>query len=201
MTTITDLETLTTIYGEPAEVARRKVVDHLTPAYRVWIERARFCILSTVGPEGTDGSPRGDDGPVVTIQDDRTLLMPDWHGNNRIDSLRNIVTDGRVSLLFLVAGSNNAMRINGRAILSVDPALLERFKRGGKRPRSVIVVSLHEVYAQCGRAILRSGIWAMGDQSQGLPTVGEIMAEITKGDFDGLGYDSTWTARAAETMW
>ena len=114
---ISDIAQLEAIYGEPSRVPIIKVTNHLTPAQDAWISRARLCILSTVGPDGTDGSPRGDNGPVVTIQDPQTLLMPDWRGNNRIDSLRNIVTDGRVSLMFMIPGANNVMRVNGTAVL------------------------------------------------------------------------------------
>lgn len=201
MKPISDIETLDNLYGKPAPVAIIKVTNALTSSYREWIEKARFCVLSTVGPEGTDGSPRGDEGPVVTIQDDQTLLLPDWYGNNRIDSLRNIVRDERVSLLFLVAGSNNAMRVNGKAFLTADPEVLARFDRKGKTPRSVIVIRISEVYAQCARALLRSGLWTSGDQSGGLPTVGQMAAEITKGEIDGTAYDSDWPGRAAKTMW
>jgi len=157
-------------------------------------------LLTTVGPEGTDGSPRGDDGPVVRVLDDRTLALPDWKGNERIDSLRNIVRDGRVSLLFLVAGSNNALRVNGSAIVTADPALLESFRRDQSTPRSVIVISVAEVYSQCARALIRSALWTGGDQSAGLPTVGDMLREITEGGIDGAAYDQDWPGRAAKTM-
>ncbi|RGP38716.1 pyridoxamine 5'-phosphate oxidase family protein [Pseudotabrizicola alkalilacus] len=201
MTPITDLDSLHALYGTAGEAASRKVTPHLTAAYRAWIWRSRFCVLTTVGPEGTDGSPRGDDGPVVTVLDDRTLALPDWRGNERIDSLRNIVRDGRVSLMFLVAGSNNAMRVNGTAIVTADPTLCARFRRDDKQPRSVIVISIAEVYSQCARALIRSGLWSAGDQSAGLPTVGDMMREITSGDIDGAAYDAAWPDRAAKTMW
>ncbi|MDR7126206.1 pyridoxamine 5'-phosphate oxidase family protein [Pseudotabrizicola sp. 4114] len=201
MTPITDLESLHALYGTAGEAASRKVTPRLTTAYRTWIGRSRFCVLTTVGPEGTDGSPRGDEGPVVCILDDRTLALPDWRGNERIDSLRNIVRDGRVSLMFLVAGSTNAMRVNGTAIVTADPALCARLAREGKQPRSVIVISVAEVYSQCARALIRSGLWSTGDQSAGLPTVGDMMREITSGDIDGAAYDAAWPARAAATMW
>ncbi|MFN4153963.1 MAG: MSMEG_1061 family FMN-dependent PPOX-type flavoprotein [Paracoccaceae bacterium] len=201
MTPITDLDHLHALYGTPVDGAMRKVTPLLTAAYRTWIERSRFCVLTTVGPEGTDGSPRGDDGPVVTVLDNRSLALPDWRGNERIDSLRNIVRDGRVSLIFLVAGSTNAMRVNGTAIVTADPALCARFGRDGKQPRTVIVVTISEVYPQCARALIRAGLWSSGDQSAGLPSVGEMMREITEGAFDGAAYDAAWPARAAATMW
>lgn len=201
MKIITDLAALETLYGTPAEVSVTKVATRLTPSYRHWIERSRFCVLTTVGPEGTDGSPRGDDGPVVRVAGPAELHLPDWRGNNRIDSLRNILRDGRVSLLFLIAGSTIAMRVNGRAVLSDDPVLLSSFEREGKHPRSVIVITIAEVYSQCARALIRAGLWTGGDQSQGLPTVGQMMKDVTNGNFDAEGYDADWPVRAAKTMW
>lgn len=198
---IDTLDALHALYGQPAEATQRKVTPALTECYRTYIERARFCILSTVGPEGTDGSPRGDIGPVVQLRDAQTLLLPDWQGNQRIDSLRNIVRDGRVSLIFLVAGSNTTLRVNGRARLTVDPQTLALFDREGAQPRSVIEISIIETYPQCARALMRSELWTSGDQSAGLPSMGDMLAEITSGAFDGAVYDQTWPERAKTTMW
>lgn len=198
---ITSLDALHAQYGTPADPAIRKVMPHLTPSYRTVIERSRFCILTTVGPEGTDGSPRGDDGPVVAVLDDRTLALPDWKGNERIDSLRNIVRDGRVSLCFLIPGWKNLMRVNGTARLTADATLRARFDRGGVQPRTVIVIDVAEVYSQCARAVVRAGLWTAGDQSEGLPSVGQMLAEATEGQIDGATYDAGWASRAAGTMW
>jgi hypothetical protein len=198
---ITTLDDLHARYGHPGEAATVKVTPHLTPAYRSWIDRSRFCILTTVGPEGTDGSPRGDEGAVVTVLDPQSLALPDWYGNNRIDSLRNIVRDGRVSVMFLIPGANNALRVNGTARLTADPELRARFEKDGKQPRTVIVIRIAEVYSQCARALIRSGLWTVGDQSAGLPTVGDMLREITEGRIDGQAYDADWPGRAAVTMW
>jgi uncharacterized protein len=192
---------LEALYGAPGQASTVKVTPGLTPAYRAWIARSRLCILTTVGPEGTDASPRGDDGPVVQILDARTLLLPDWRGNDRIDSLRNIVRDPRVSLMFLIAGSNNVMRVNGTARLTADAGVLARFERDGKRPRTVAVVAIAEVYSQCARALLRARIWTDGDQAAGLPSVGDMLREVTEGGIDGAAYDADWPVRAAATMW
>jgi PPOX class probable FMN-dependent enzyme len=201
MTPLTSLDDLHRLYGTPGTAATVKVTPRLTQAYRAFLDRSRFCVLITVGPEGTDGSTRGDDGPVVQVLDDRTLALPDWKGNERIDSLRNIVRDGRVSLLFLIAESNNALRVNGTAIVTADPGLLNSFRRGTATPRSVIVISVAEVYSQCARALIRSALWTAGDQSAGLPTVGDMLREITEGAIDGAAYDQDWPDRAAKTMW
>jgi uncharacterized protein len=198
---ITTLEDLHAHYGQPGEASTVKVTDHLTPAYRAYLDRSRFCILTTVGPDGTDDSPRGDEGAVVTVLEPQTLTLPDWHGNNRIDSLRNIVRDGRVSLIFLIPGSNTAIRVNGSARLTADDTLRTRFERQGKHPRSVIVIRIAEVYSQCARALIRSEPWTSGDQSAGLPTVGDMLREITEGRLDGKAYDADWPGRAAKTMW
>lgn len=195
------IDALETIYGTPSGPAMQKIVHHLTPAYRRWIERSRFCVISTVGPDGTDGSPRGDAGPVVTELDQHTLALPDWRGNNRMDTLRNIVADGRISLMFMVAGSTSVMRVNGQAKVTTDADMLSRFEVNGKHPRSVIIIKITEVYSQCARAVMRAGLWSDGDLSEGLPTFGEMLKEITSGAFDGESYDRAWDARAKETMW
>jgi len=195
------IEALEALYGTPPSAALTKVARRLTPLYRRWIMAARLCVLSTVGPEGTDGSPRGDDGPVVQELDPGTLALPDWRGNNRIDSLRNIVRDGRVSLMFFVPGANNVVRVNGSARLTADAELRARFDRSGKQPATVIVIAIDEIYTQCARALMRAGTWTGGDQSAGLPTVGEILAEMTDGAEGGKAYDDAWGARAEKTMW
>lgn len=200
MERIETVAALEALYGTPGEASLVKVTDRLTAAYRAWIERSRFVVISTVGPEGTDGSPRGDAGPVVEIADDRTLLLPDWRGNNRIDTLRNIVRDGRVALMFFVPGSNNVIRVNGRAFVTAEAAMVERFEQQGRHPRSVVVVEIAEVYSQCARALMRSALWTSGDLSEGLPTVGDMLAEAKAG-FDGAGYDAGWAARAKDSMW
>ena len=123
MRKIETVEALSALYDEAVPAAIVKVATRLTPLYREWIEGSRFCILSTVGRDGVHGSPRGDAGPVVRVEDERTLMMPDWRGNNRLDCLKDIVEDGRVALLFLVPGSNTTVRVNGRAVLTDDEGL------------------------------------------------------------------------------
>lgn len=201
MRKIRDIDALAALYGKPGAPALRKVATQMTPLYRKWIMTSRLCVLSTVGARGTDGSPRGDDGPVVMELDAQTLAMPDWRGNNRLDSLRNIVDDGRVSLMFIVAGSVNVVRVNGTAFLTDDAALRARFDKNGRLPATVIVIEIAEIYTQCARALMRSGIWAGIDESGDLPSVGEILAEMTSGEEGGAPYDDAWGARAADTMW
>ncbi len=198
---ISDIDELETHYGTPSVAAIRKVAQRLTPEYRRWIMASRFCIVSTVGPEGTDGSPRGDAGPVVTEIDEQTLAMPDWWGNNRLDTLRNIVRDGRISLMFMVPGSNTIVRVNGIAKVTVDTDLRAKFDIKGKQPRTVIVIKIGEIYTQCARAPMRAGLWTAKDESAGLPSMGAILTAMTDGEVDGAAYDDAWQDRAAETMW
>ncbi len=195
--TIAGLEAL---YDAPVPASLGKVVTRLGPAHRQWIEAARFCVLSTVGPEGTDGSPRGDDGPVVAISDERTLLMPDWQGNNRLDSLRNIVRDPRVALMFMVPGCKTILRVNGRAFLTDDAGLRARFDRNGRQPRTVIVIEIVEAYGQCPKSIMRSGLWAR-DDAGAAPSMGTLIAEATQGDMGGAEYDDGYEERAQPRMW
>ena len=198
---ITTIAALEALYNPaPSEASLVKVAHKMTPEYAAWIGAAKFCLLSTVGPGGTDGSPRGDDGPVVDIYDDHTLLMPDWRGNTRLDSLRNIISDGRVSLMFMINGQNIVIRVNGTAKLTTDPALVGRFEQGGKQPQSVVVVTIGEIYSQCARALLRAKLW--GDAPDlTLPSMGDILRAQTKGAIDGQAYDRDWAGRALNTMW
>lgn len=202
MTIITSVEELKAIYDGVSEASLAKVTKTLTPEYRQMIEASPFLAFATVGPEGLDCSPRGDLGGAVRIEDDSTLLLPDWRGNNRIDSLINIVRDPRVALMFLVPGSNTTMRINGRAVISVEPALLESFEMDGRHPRSVTVITVNEVYFQCARALIRAELWNPEHfvDPKSLPTPGTLL-KAAKADFDKETYDREWPERAAKTMW
>lgn len=200
MRTIQSIEALEALYEPAVPTSLTKVMTSITPEYRAWIEASRFAILSTVGPEGTDASPRGDDGPVVYIEDAETLLLPDWRGNNRLDSLRNIVRDPRVSLMFMVPGSTNVVRVNGTAVLTDDKALCQRFEKRGKLPKTVIVTKVGELYFQCAKAILRSRLWSGDDESAGLPTAGAFIKAV-KADFEAQDYDENYVERAQARMW
>jgi PPOX class probable FMN-dependent enzyme len=197
---ITDEAALATLYKPAMPTSILKVADHLTPEYRAWIAASRFCILSSVGPEGTDATPRGDDGPVVEISDDRTLLLPDWAGNNRIDSLRNIVRDPRCSLMFLIPGNMNVVRVNGTGRITADDGLRARFDKDGKRPRTVLEVRLGEVYFQCAKALMRARLWR-GEASPDVPTAGDFLKAMTKGAEGGAAYDAAYEARAKAQFW
>jgi uncharacterized protein len=203
MSVIATIEELEAIYGCPGEASMVKVADRITPSYRVLIEKSPFAALATSGPEGLDCSPRGDLPGFIRIHDEKTLMMPDRRGNNRVDSLRNIVRDPRVALLFLIPGAGSTLRVNGHAHLSADPALLATFKVEGKAPRSVIVTTVHEIYFQCARAIVRSDLWNPDKRvdTRTLPTPGQILAEMTENRVGGEQYDREWPERARQTMW
>jgi hypothetical protein len=200
VTTLADLEAL---YGLPAEASTVKEVARITPHYRAYMEASPFASLATSGPEGLDCSPRGDKPGFVRVHDEKTLMLPDRRGNNRIDSLRNIVRDPRVALLFLIPGVGNTLRVNGRARLSVEPALLESFAVEDKAPRSVMVMTVDAVYFQCARALVRSELWnpAHHVDAKSLPSAGQILAALSQDRVGGETYDREWPGRAAKTMW
>ncbi|KKX33901.1 pyridoxamine 5'-phosphate oxidase family protein [Rhizobium sp. LC145] len=202
MTIITSVEQLREIYDGASEASLVKVTRTLTPEYRQMIEASPFVGLATVGPEGLDCSPRGDLGGAVRVRDEATLLLPDWRGNNRIDSLLNIVRDPRVALMFLIPGSTTTMRVNGSAVISVEPALLQSFEMDGKHPRSVAIITIGEVYFQCARALMRAELWNPEHfvEPKDLPTPGTLL-KAAKADFDQETYDREWAGRAAKTMW
>lgn len=197
---IETIEQLEAIYGTPSEAALKKVASQITPTYQRFIEASPFVALTTVGPEGTDCTPRGDAGQVVFVEDAHTLALPDWRGNNRMDSLRNVVRDPRVSLMFLVPGSTMVVRVNGKAKLSANPSRLAQYGKNGKEPRSVMLITIAEMYFQCARAVMRADLWG-GVETPDLPSAGEILAEMTSGEFDGVEYDKTWPDRARKTLW
>lgn len=203
LTTIDTLEQLDAIYGRPNSASTVKETDRVTPHYRAMIEASPFAALATVGPEGVDCSPRGDAGGVVRVQDPHTLLMPDRRGNNRADSLRNIVRDPRCAFLFFIPGSGNCLRVNGLARVVVDPQLLASFAVDGQAPRSVVVLTTQAVYFQCARAIVRSDLWnpARHVGPGVLPTPGEILADLSAGREGGPAYDRDWPERAQKTLW
>ena len=204
MDVIDSLEALEALY-RPAPVAAStvKVADRITPHYRALIEASPFLALATAGPEGLDCSPRGDQPGFVRIADERTLILPDRRGNNRIDSLRNVVRDPRVALMFLIPGSGTTFRVNGRAVVSADPALLASFAVDGKAPRTCLVITVVEAYFQCARAVVRSGLWKAETQldTRRLPSPGAMLAAMSHDTVGGPEYDKAWPERAAASLW
>ncbi|MBL8833240.1 MAG: pyridoxamine 5'-phosphate oxidase family protein [Rhodospirillales bacterium] len=200
---VTDAARLETLYGKAVSRSIDKEIDHLNAHYRAFVEAAPFVALASAGAGGLDVSPRGDTPGFVTVEDPKTLLLPDRRGNNRIDTLRNIVEDPRVALLFLVPGVGETLRINGRARISIDPALLARFAVDGKPPRSVLVVAVERVYFQCSRAVVRADLWNPAKHAARgtLPSAGEILEALSKDGFDGRAYDAELPARVATSLY
>jgi PPOX class probable FMN-dependent enzyme len=198
---IKTLEQLQALVGEPGPAALRKEADHLHPVYRRWIEASPFAVLATVGEQGLDTSPRGDPAPLVHVEDARTLLLPERRGNHRIDTLRNLLADPRIALLFLIPGTGETLRVNGRATLSVDPALLRRFEVQGKPPVCVIRVAVDKVFFQCARAMIRSGLWQPVSTPADVPSAGQMLAALTHDEVGGEPYDRELPQRQRATLY
>ena len=200
---ITNVAALERLYGAPSGAAVEKELDYIHPHYRTLIAASPFVVLATGGPDGLDTSPRGDAAGFVIVEDEKTLLIPDRRGNNRIDSLRNIVADPHVALLFLIPGVGETLRVNGRAIISTTPTLLERFSVDGRLPRAVIVVSVDTVFFQCSRAVFRAKLWdaARHIDRRSLPSLGTMIADISQARIDAATYDSGLYERLKATLY
>ncbi len=194
---------LDALYDEPVPTSLLKEIDHISDDYARYIAASPFVILATSGPEGLDCSPRGDPKGFVRIADPKTLMIPDRRGNNRIDSLRNIVRDPRVGLLFLIPGMGITMRVNGRAQLSTDPELCASFTMEGKVPKCVIIIQVERAYTQCKKALVRSKLWDANAfiSDHELPTIGEMMERLAPGNFDGKAYDAAYPERMKQTIY
>lgn len=200
---IRDVAALEALYGEVGEASALKEIDWLHPHYAAFIAASPFAVLGTVGEGGLDASPRGDPAGFVEIVDERTLLLADRRGNNRIDSLRNILSDPRVALLFLVPGIGETLRVNGRAEISVAPDLLERMAVAGKPPRTVLVIHVDAVFFQCSRALIRAELWNPARQlpRSALPSTGEMLAAVTSQRIDAETYDRELPPRLKATLY
>lgn len=200
---ITTVEQLEALYGEPLQRALIKEIGHISEHYRAFIEASPFVILATSGPDGLDCSPRGDPPGFVRVLDAKTVAIPDRRGNNRIDTLRNLVRDPRISILFLIPGIGETLRINGRAEIVTGPELCQSFIMEGKAPKSVLVVTAESVYFQCSKALVRSRLWNADTQIErsSLPSVGEILQALSKGAFDGVDYDRNHNEIIKQTIY
>ena len=200
---IATVEALQALYGQPSGAAVLKEIDYLHPHYQAMIRLSPFCVLATNGPGGVDTSPRGDAPGFVEIEDEKTLLIPDRKGNNRVDSLRNIIADPHVALLFLIPGVGETLRVNGRARITTDPTLLARLAVDGREPRSVIVVKVETTFFQCSRALFRSNLWDASRHiaRESLPSLGRMVADVSKGNFDVEAYDKGLYERLKSTLY
>jgi PPOX class probable FMN-dependent enzyme len=201
---ITTMAQLEALYDEGVyPPAKFKEVDRVTEAYRKLVEASPFCALATIGPDGLDCSPRGDPAGFVRVVDDKTVILPDRRGNNRIDSLRNLIADPRVALLFLIPGVGETIRVMGTATISTEPSLCESFAINGKAPQSVLLVTVEKVFYQCSKAIMRSKLWdpAAKVERSSLPTPGKILAEISDGKVGGDEHDRIAPERMKATIY
>jgi len=200
---VTTVEQLEALYGDRMPTSIVKEIDHVSDGYRKLIEAAPFVAVATSGPEGLDCSPKGDPAGFVRILDDKTLAIPDRPGNNRIDGFRNIVRDPRIALLFLIPGVGETLRVNGRASISVEPALMQSFAVNGKLPRCVLIVHIESIFFHCAKAIMRSKLWDEGTKvdRKSLPSTGAIIAELSRGKLGGATYDREMPARNKEMLY
>lgn len=199
---IDTLVKLESLFGDVSEASIKKEIPFIHPLYRAWIEASPFAVLATVGSGGLDTSPRGDPTGFVVVQDDKTLLLPERPGNNRVDSLRNILADPRVALLFLIPGVGETLRVNGQASITTAPELLERCQMRGKSPKCILVIKVDTVFFQCARAIHRSNLWQSPskDLLARVPTAGTLLAALTDA-VDQAQYDQELPARQRSTLY
>jgi hypothetical protein len=196
---ISTLEQLESLFDPVGEASVKKEIPYIHPLYRQLIQASPFAVLATSGPGGLDASPRGDPPGFVQVLDEHTLLLPERRGNNRIDSLRNILGDPRVALLFLIPGVGETLRVNGRATISTDPALLQQLAVNGAAPKCVIVVKVEAAFFQCARAIRRSRLWESAPSA--VPTAGAILEALTESAIDGRRYDEDLEQRQKATLY
>lgn len=200
---IRDADELSALYGPALERSVRKQLDHLDEYCRAFIAASPLLLIGTLGGDLADVSPRGDFPGFAKAADDHTLLIPDRRGNNRLDSLRNLVRNPAVGLLFIVPGVHETFRVNGDAVLSRDPALTAQFAVQGNAPRTVIVVTVKEAYIQCSRALVRADLWnpAKFAAPGSVPSMGTIMAKHTCGFVDAQAFDEEAKARVPKTLY
>ncbi len=198
---VTTLDHLAAIYDPPRELVLKKVTHRLEARTLAFIAASPFAILATTGPQGVHATPRGDAPGFIAALDDRTLALPDRRGNNRLDGLRDIIANPAVALLFLVPGAGEALRVNGTARITADPALRARFVAQGKEPATVVLVTVGEVYMQCAKAIMRSKLWGERARPAAVPSMGELIAAHTGGLVEPASYDAEAPQRLLDTMY
>lgn len=203
---ITRLDTLLSHFGTPPPASIYKELDHVDENYRALIEASPFVAMATLGEKGLDCSPRGDPKGFVRVLDEKTLILPERRGNNRVDSLRNLLVDPRISLLFLIPGVGETLRVAGRARLSADPALLAPMSMNGKPPTVAVIVTVEKAYFQCSRAVVRADLWNPASQvaRDTLPSTGTLISTTAARrdeHFDGVTYDQNLDERVRTTLY
>jgi uncharacterized protein len=200
---LTTLDELEALYGEASPTSLRKETLSLTDEYRRLIEASPFVTIATVGPGGMDCSPKGDAAGFVRVLDERTLAIPDRRGNNRLDSLRNLIEDPRIGLLFLIPGIGETLRVNGTARITADEDLRESMSFRGSVPTTAVVVAVESVYFHCSKAVLRSDLWNPDKHAvrADLPTPGQIIESITCGELEATSTDEVYDRRQVEMLY
>ncbi|MDB5413634.1 MAG: hypothetical protein JWR10_1969 [Rubritepida sp.] len=198
---ITSAAALEELYGKVSEVAANKSTTRLDPTTCAYIAASPFCLLGTQGRKGNHITPRGDAPGFVVPLDDKHLMLPDRKGNNRLDGYRDIIDDNRVSLLFLVPGMGETMRVHGTATISADPELRGRCIAQDKLPTTVLIVEIHEIFMQCAKAMMRSQLWDGRRKAEGVPTMGALLAAHKKNGMDPVAYDAVAEDRLRANMY
>ncbi len=198
---ITALDQLEALYAQPSDLVRNKATDRLDAATRRFIAASPFVLLGTSGARGLHVTPRGDGPGFVEVLDDTTLAIPDRRGNNRLDALRDLLEDDRVSLLFLVPGVGETLRVHGRARITTDPALCARHIAQGKQPTTMLVVQVRELFMQCAKALMRSRLWAATPRPAAVPSMGELLESQSRGRVEAVAVDAAYDQRIRATMY
>ncbi|HWA19100.1 MAG TPA: pyridoxamine 5'-phosphate oxidase family protein [Devosia sp.] len=200
---VRSLPELESLYGEVNETSSLKEITYLHPHYAAFVKASPFCILATAGPHGLDASPRGDPAGFVEIVDDKTLILADRRGNNRIDSLRNVLANPQIALLFMVPGIGETLRVNGTAEISADPEMLASRAMNGKPPRTLLVIHIESVFFQCSRALIRSELWNPERRlpRSALPSTGKMLEAVTDRRIDAETYDRELPPRLRTTLY
>lgn len=201
--TLSTVEQLESLFGAVGEASIAKETTVLHPIYQQWIAASPFAVLATVGSEGLDVSPRGDPAPLVRILNDTTILLPERRGNNRIDGLRNVLQDSRVALIFFIPGIRETIRVNGKASITVNQEILQSFAIDGARPKCILKISVESVFFQCGRALIRSGLWDLEkhQNASNIPSAGTILSALSQSGIDGVAYDADLPQRQKNTLY
>jgi PPOX class probable FMN-dependent enzyme len=206
MQKITTIEQLENIYGDVSEAAKWKEIDHINAHYQQFIEAAPFLILATSGEKGIDCSPRGDPAGFVRVVNEKCIQIPDRRGNNRLDTLRNIVANPQVGVIFMIPNIGETIRVSGKAELIIDPQLCESFAIKGKPASSVLSINVEKAYFQCQKVIARSKLWDSTShiQRSELPSAGDmvkVFSAMQKQAFDAQAYDADYPERMKKTMY
>ena len=198
---ITTVAALEALYDQVLETAANKSTDRLDAPTRAFIAACPFVLLGTQGARGNHITPRGDAPGFVQALDDHHVMLPDRKGNNRLDGLRDILEDNRVSLLFLIPGVNETLRLHGTATISTDPVLRAQSVAQGKEPATVLIIKIREIFVQCPKSLMRSALWGGQARPAEAPSLGQLISAHKKGAVDAAAYDLAAPARMKANLY